>query len=70
MSLFKETEKPFEKFVRYALYLWLGIAVVVGLLVLTGLIKRSGTFPASRTVSSTVDPTRVNASPPEIYRRD
>jgi hypothetical protein len=46
MSRFKETEKPFEKFLRVALYVWLAAILTVGFLILIGVIKRPSKIPS------------------------
>ncbi len=49
MSRFKETEKPFEKFLRVALYVWLAAVLTVGFLILIGVIKTQGKTPQRST---------------------
>ena len=44
MSRFKETEKPFEKFFRFALCVWLAAVVIFVLLIFAGVIKKPGNF--------------------------
>jgi hypothetical protein len=58
MSRFKETEKPFEKFLRIALYVWLAAVLTVGFLILIGVIKTPRKIPPHSTPAAEVtDPT-------------
>lgn len=62
MPLFKETEKPFEKFLRFALYTWLILAAIFAVLISLGIVKISSK-------SRPVQPTAPVEAPEHIQER-
>jgi hypothetical protein len=70
MSRFKETEKPFEKFLRIFLYVWLTIALTVGFLVFIGVIKTPGKVPPRQATTPAELPEHLEPRPPNVLLRN
>jgi hypothetical protein len=70
MSAFRETEKPFEKFVRIFLYAWLATALIFGFLLLIGIIKPLGKMPAKRTATAINLPENLEPRLPSVSLRE